>query len=157
MPKLTAIIHTKNDASRIGRLLDSLRACNEVIVIDDNSEDDTLKVAEAHGANVRKCIPGVTPGAYSMEAHNPWILCVLPNESISEALEASLLEWRERKEDENPGYNIRIRLQENDRWTELPPETRLVNREKINWTDQLPPTSSVFDQLEGDLLQFNTP
>jgi len=42
-------------------------------------------------------------------------------------------------------------------WKELAPETRLVNRDKINWTGDLPPTSSVLDQLEGDLLQFSSP
>lgn len=157
MPKLTAIIHAHNDAERLGRLLDSLRPCNEVIVIDDDSTDDTVKVAREHGATVKNGIPGVAPGAYLMDAQNPWILCVLPNESLSEALEASLLEWRERKEDENAGYNVRLRAQQDDTWNALPAETRLVNREKINWTGDLPPTSTVFDELEGELLQFSKP
>jgi glycosyltransferase involved in cell wall biosynthesis len=158
MPKLSALIYTRNDAQRIGRLLDSLRPCSEVVVIDDNSEDDTARIAQEHGAIVKKCIPGVTPGAYTMEAQNCWILCVKPSEALSEALEASLLEWRDdNKADENPGYNLRLRVQENGAWKELAPETRLVNRDKINWTGDLPPTSSVLDQLEGDLLRFSSP
>lgn len=157
MPKFSAIIYTKNDADRIGRLLDSLRPCDEVIVVDDSSEDDTTKIAKEHGASIKTCIPGVTEGAYTMETRHRWVLCIKANEALSEALEASLLEWRETKEDENPGYNMRVRIQENGAWSELAPETRLVNRDKINWTGELPPTSSAFDQLEGDLLRFSSP
>ena len=29
-----------------------------------------------------------------MDASNDWILCVLPNEALSEELEATLLEWK---------------------------------------------------------------
>ena len=43
MPKTTALLHTHNDALRLGRALDSLRPCDEVLVIDEGSEDDTAR------------------------------------------------------------------------------------------------------------------
>ncbi len=45
MPKISAIIHTHNDAQRIGRALGSLRPCDEVLVIDHSSSDETGKIA----------------------------------------------------------------------------------------------------------------
>ena len=43
MPKISALLHTHNDALRLGRVLDSLRPCDEVLVIDEDSEDDTAR------------------------------------------------------------------------------------------------------------------
>ena len=95
MPKITALIHTRNDALRLGRALESLRPCDEVLVVDDASDDDTVKVAHQYGAYVKTAIPGVTPGAYAMDASYDWVLCIEPNEALSEGLEASLIEWKE--------------------------------------------------------------
>ncbi len=94
MPKITALLHTRNDALRLGRALDSLRPCDEVLIIDDNSDDDTVRVARANGAHIKTSTPGVTHGAYAMDASHDWILCLRPTEALSEELEASLLEWK---------------------------------------------------------------
>ena len=51
--KVTAIIPAYNEESRIGDVIHKTRLyVDEVIVIDDFSEDDTLKEAERAGANV---------------------------------------------------------------------------------------------------------
>ena len=52
MPKLTALIRTSNDAVRIGRALESLRPCDEFLIIDDGSNDETARVAREYGARV---------------------------------------------------------------------------------------------------------
>src|SRR3974377_2433443 len=94
MPKITARLHTHNDALRLGRALDSLRPCDEVLIIDDNSEDETQRIAHENGVKFKTALPGVAPGAYAMDASHDWILCVLPNEALSDELEASLHEWK---------------------------------------------------------------
>jgi glycosyltransferase involved in cell wall biosynthesis len=58
VPDLAVIIPARNEASRLGACLDSIRdaleyaevADAEVIVVDDHSTDDTSDVARAHGA-----------------------------------------------------------------------------------------------------------
>src|SRR4051812_8890210 len=90
MPKITAIIHTCNDGLRLGRTLDSLRACDQVVVVDHGSTDNTDKIAREHGAEFKKAIAGVDRGTYAVDAKNDWILCVCANESVSEGLEAAL-------------------------------------------------------------------
>ena len=53
---LSVIIPARNEAHQIGRLLQSLhqqhRLPQEIIVVDDNSEDATAQVAREHGARV---------------------------------------------------------------------------------------------------------
>jgi glycosyltransferase involved in cell wall biosynthesis len=158
MPKFTALLHTHNDALRLGRTLDSLRPCDEVLVIDEDSEDDTERIAREHGAHFKKAIPGVTPGAYAMDAEHEWILCLRPNESLSDDLEAALLEWKEREVDAGIAcFGIPIRQENGAGWKKLPPEVRLVNRTRMNWVGDMPPEQACDAILGGDLLSFQQP
>jgi glycosyltransferase involved in cell wall biosynthesis len=50
--KLSAIIITRNEAHNIAACLDSLAFCDERIVVDSGSSDDTVKIAEGKGARV---------------------------------------------------------------------------------------------------------
>jgi len=158
MPKLTALLRTHNDALYLGRALQSLRPCDEVLIIDDCSEDDTAKVAREYGAVIKAAIPGVSPGAYAMDAEHEWILCVRPNESLSDGLEAALLEWKA----EDPGatvfcYSVPIREQNGEGWQDCPPEVRLVNRKMVNWIGDMPPAQDGCATMPGELLCFHHP
>lgn len=52
MPRLSAIIITKDEAANIGGCLDSLAFCDERIVVDAASSDGTLLIAKEKGARV---------------------------------------------------------------------------------------------------------
>ena len=155
MPKITALIHVCNDELHLGRALDSLRACDEIVVVNHGSNDETLKVAREHGARVVKGVQGVARGVYVQDARNDWILCLLPLEAMAEELEASLLEWKggEPAQDQI-GYNMRIREQNGAGWHLLSPELRLVNRKQINWIDDLPPQAPDAPTLQGHILRI---
>ena len=158
MPKLTALLLTHNDALRLGRALDSLRPCDEVLVVDEQSDDDTEKVAREHGVVFKAAIPGVTGGAYAMDATHEWILCLRPNESLSDDLEASLLEWKEKELDDSVTcYSVGLREEGGDGWESRPPEVRLVNRNKFNWTGDMPPNELCGGTLKGEVLSFRQP
>ena len=50
---LSGVVITMNEADRIGRCIESLRAvCDEVIVLDSGSSDDTVAIARRLGAHV---------------------------------------------------------------------------------------------------------
>ena len=158
MPKITALLCTRNDALRLGRALDSLRPCDEVLIIDDNSEDDTVRVARENGAHIETMIPGVTQGAYAMDASHDWILCLRPTEALSDELEASLLEWK--GQDPPPTLaccTLTLREQSNGAWHKLEPEVRLINRRLLNWVGEFPPIGDCDITLKGDLLRFRHP
>ncbi len=157
MPKITAFIHSENDAPRIGRLLDSLRPCDEVLIIDNGSQDDTPKIAREHGATVKTAVSGVAPGAYLVDARHDWLLCLRPSEALSEGLEAALFEWKDQDPGESVGFSVAVREESPSGWKRCPPEMRLVNRNRINWTANLPPNEPNAKVLAGDLIRFSTP
>ena len=70
--KISALIHTCDNAGSLGRALDSLRPCDEVIIVDHGSRDETVKVAKEHGAKVINAVPGVSTGAYAQNTRHCW-------------------------------------------------------------------------------------
>jgi|SRR5947209_10616594 len=158
MPKISAILHTHNDEQRIARALESLRACNEIVVIDHDSSDQTAEVARRHGAQVKPSVPGVQPGAYVNDLQNDWVLCLQPNEAISEALEASLFEWKQEEvPQEIVGYSVAVREETENGWRNDGQHLRLANRKRINWPERLPPVNGDGHVLAGELLRFSKP
>lgn len=155
MPKLTALVHVRNHERSLGRALESLRSCDEVLVVDHGSSDDSLKVAREHGARIIAGVSGVDHGAYAQDASHDWIICLLPSESVAEELEASLLEWKQSDAvPDVPGYNVVIREQNGTKWKFLPAELRLANRKKINWTGDCPASAPDAPSLTGHLLRI---
>jgi hypothetical protein len=163
MAKITALIHTCNDGERIGRALESLRACDEVLVVDHDSGDDTVERAREYGAAVTAAAPGVPTGSAAIEVSHDWVLCLLPTEAVSEAMEATLFEWKDRTEarpDEAGAQNsfaFPLRAETADGWQELGTHTRLVHRKHKNWTGSLPADDPGAQVLAGHLLRFSKP
>lgn len=75
---LSGVVIAKNEADRIGRCLQSMRAvCAEMLVLDCGSDDDTVEVARAAGARVE---------------HQDWLgFAAQKNEAISRAVQPWLL------------------------------------------------------------------
>ena len=155
MPPISAILHTSNDARTLGRALESLRSCDEMLVMDHGSSDDTHKIAREYGARVEPASSPQDSGA--VHAAHDWILCVLPSEALSESLEASILEWKQEGPGEAAAYALALRTETVDGWTHSPPEVRLVHRRKLRWTGALPPNTGDALSLCGDLLRFRDP
>ena len=155
MPRLTALLHTANDARRIGRALDSLRCCDELLVVDHDSADATIRIARQHGARVEPAASATDSGA-ALAAHD-WVLCLLPSEALSESLEATLLEWKQEDPGDALAYALALRQETVNGWQHCAPEVRLVHRRKISWSGALPPSRADALSLCGDLLRFADP
>jgi glycosyltransferase involved in cell wall biosynthesis len=152
--KISALIHTYNNERTLGRTLESLHAVDEIVVVDHQSTDKTVKVAKQYGSRVIKAVAGVDRGAYTVDCKYDWILCVLPNETMSEALEASIFEWKRGGPFDGNGFLVNLRKQSGDDWQPLGPQMRIADRNKINWQDLFPSPTGKVHELGGDLLRF---
>ena len=154
MPKITGFLHAENDASHIERALESLKVCDELIVIDEGSKDETEKLARSFGATVKKAISGVSTGAYVMDGRHDWVLVLRPNEELNEELIETLENWKQADHEES-GFAFEVAERKGeDGWCKHVAEMRLVNRKKINWVGELPPNNTMALKLPGDILRY---
>jgi glycosyltransferase involved in cell wall biosynthesis len=86
------MLHTKNDALRLGRALEMLLPCSEILVVDHDSADGTRRIAREYGARIVNA-DSSNSNSYLALARHDWVLCMQPGESITEGLQASLFEW----------------------------------------------------------------
>lgn len=90
MPRLSAIIIAKNEAAHIADCLDSLVFCDERVVLDGGSADDTVALAQAHGARVVSAPDwqgfGPQKNLALSQATGDWVLSLDADERVSPAL-----------------------------------------------------------------------
>lgn len=99
--KISAIILAKNEAVRMGKCLESLAWADERIVIDNDSTDDTAKIAKKLGAKVINSSDKSFAGRRNLglkEAKGDWILYVDADEIVSEELKKQIVSVIENKQ-----------------------------------------------------------
>ena len=167
MAWITALLFTHNDALRLGRTLETLYACDQILVVDQDSQDATVRVARQYGARVLEARPGASPADYvravpSTGANSRWILCLDARESLTEKLAASLFEWKSEslqgKARTAPAYSVFLREETSEGWVAVPAaQTRLVPLAWNAWKGMLPAQEGGAIVLEGELLRFVFP
>ena len=94
MPKISAVIITKNEERNIGRCLDSLKGIvDEILVVDSFSEDRTREISEKAGAKfVEQQWMGysATKNWANDQAEGPYILSLDADEALSSELRNSI-------------------------------------------------------------------
>jgi hypothetical protein len=156
MPKFTAFVFAhEDDTVHLDRALESLKVANDVLLINADRSPEIKRIGRKHHAREKNGIPGVTPGAYAMDAFHQWVLVLRPFEALSNELIRSLQEWRKRKKDESQGYCFGVLEQEGHKWRNRVPEFRLANRKYVNWIGELPENGNA-PVLPGPLLRYET-
>jgi len=170
MDPLSAVIITRNEARNIGRCLKALEGvCEELVVVDAESTDDTRGIAERHGARV--VVRAWTD--YSDQknhanglATHPYVLSLDADEELSPALRASILAAKQ--EGFRGAYSMHRLTNYCGTWVRHGgwyPDTkvRLFDRRTTHWagahvheTLELAPGTTV-TFLEGDLLHYSYP
>lgn len=83
---ISAVVLTKNNQDTIARCLDSLSWCDEIVVIDDDSTDETRTIAKRHGARVIRhplCNDFASQRNVGLErAKGEWVLFVDSDEAV---------------------------------------------------------------------------
>jgi glycosyltransferase involved in cell wall biosynthesis len=91
--KITATIITLNEERNVARAIESLRCCDEILIVDSGSTDRTVELAEKLGVRVLEAgwLGYAAQKNWAAEhAGNEWILSLDADEALSEALEAEI-------------------------------------------------------------------
>jgi glycosyltransferase involved in cell wall biosynthesis len=158
MRLITALLHTSNDALRLGRCLETLHPCDEILIIDHGSSDNTLRIAREYGAKIVVGGQLTHPSATSADSTG-WFLCMSSRESLTEALAGSLFEWKLSRGNVSTeeAFSILLREERSNGWFENPEaQTRLVPRQWIHWSGRWPVAAQP-TLLEGRVLRFRFP
>lgn len=105
---LSVVILTKNEAGRIRDCLQSVAWADEIVVVDDESTDETVRIAESLGARVltRKMdLEGRHRNWAAAQARHEWVLSLDADERVTPELRSEISELLRRGPECN-GYTI---------------------------------------------------
>jgi glycosyltransferase involved in cell wall biosynthesis len=163
--KITATIITLNEERNIARAIESLRCCDEIVMVDSGSSDRTLELAANLGARIVES-PwygyAKQKNVAAERASNDWILALDADEALSEALEGEI--WNLKKNGpEYDAYTVPRLAQYLGRWilhSGWYPDrkVRLYDRRKAHWIGEYVHENVKVDgrigHLESNLLHF---
>jgi glycosyltransferase involved in cell wall biosynthesis len=169
---LSAVLITLNAGTQISQALESLKFCDDIVVVDSNSTDDTVKIAQQYGARVvQQTWMGFGPQKQFAvaQAKHDWVLCLDADERISPELESSIRAVIQQTQQgllpseiagfEMPRCNFFLGryLRHGEGYPDY--SRRLFNRLKANWSDdavhekvEISMAGTRFEKLQGDLL-----
>ena len=163
--KISAAIITFNEERNIARVVESLRCCDEILVLDSGSNDRTVEIAGKLGARVVEAswqgFAAQKNTATGLATYD-WVLSLDADESLSEALEAEI--WQIKKTGPKfDGYTVPRLAQYLGRWilhSGWYPDRkiRLFNRAKAKWVGEFVHESvrvdGIVGHLQSNLLHF---
>lgn len=163
--KISATIITFNEERNIARVIESLRCCDEILVLDSGSNDRTVEIATKLGARVVEAswhgYAAQKNIAAELAAHD-WILSLDADESLSEALEAEIWHIKKSGPTQN-GYTMPRLAQYLGRWIlhggwYPDRKVRLFDRRKAKWVGEFVHESVTVEgsvgHLQSNLLHF---
>jgi glycosyltransferase involved in cell wall biosynthesis len=118
--KISAVVHTYNEERNLPDCLASLAGCDEIVVVDNESTDQTVKIAQAAGARVatfsgRHGYPEPARAFGLTQLTGDWVLIVDADERVTPELRAELMKVKDDPAALN-GYWIPIRNHHFGRW-----------------------------------------
>lgn len=166
---LSIVIIAKNEERRLPDCLKSVAWAKEVIVIDDDSRDETQKIAEQAGGKVYQRtmdIEGRQRNFGFDKAGQPWILTLDADERVSPELAEEIAAEIKRREEEVDlvGFAIPIKTFIGTRWIRgagyYPArKTRLFRKGKFRYEEAGVHPRALYDgkivELNGDIIHYS--
>lgn len=158
MTRLSGTIVTLDEERKIARAIESMRCCDEIVVVDSGSVDRTRDIAQSLGARVIEQ-PWLGYAAQknfaAQQASSDWILSLDADEALSENLEAAIWEWK-RDGARYDAYSMPRMAQYMGRWIlhcgwYPDRKVRLYNRTKARWTGEFVHESVTVEGAVGAL------
>jgi len=163
--KITATIIALNEERNIARAVESLRCCDEILIVDSGSIDRTVELAQNLGVRVIEAGwrgYAAQKNWAAEQATHEWILSIDADEALSEALEAEI--WRLKKSGpRHDAYTMPRLARYLGRWilhSGWYPDrkVRLYDRRKAKWVGEFVhesvKVSGRVGHLESNILHF---
>lgn len=166
---ITIVIIAKNEEKRLPDCLASVSWAQEIVVVDDESTDATVAIAEKAGAKVfqRKMDrEGPHRNFAIAQGTQEWILSLDADERVTPELYESLKVMLAKTNDPYVCYNMPVRTFIGDLFLDgaghyPAPKTRVYRKGKFSYKDEQvhPPVSyeGSCGSLTGDILHFTAP
>lgn len=94
--KISAVLIVKNEEKKIRRCLESIKWCDEIIVVDQSSTDKTVDIAKEYTDKIftveEKLICEPDRKFAVSQAENEWVLLLDADEVVDESLKTEILE-----------------------------------------------------------------
>jgi glycosyltransferase involved in cell wall biosynthesis len=159
--RISAVIIAKNEESRIAKCIDALSFCDEIIVIDNGSNDGTVRIAKQRNAVVYSFHGDDFAAIRNFareKTHGQWLLYVDSDEMVSTELAKSILSATGPNKSDGPGSYVIVRknFYFGNEWPSTENMLRLFRRDGfLGWTGRLHESANVKGKpgtLEGYLI-----
>lgn len=161
--KISAVVIAKNAEKLIVDCLESIKFCDEVIVIDSGSKDKTVQIAKRMGARIFE----ISNSDFSemrnlglQKAVGEWILYVDTDERINKELESDIKNQISKNQNEYSAFRIKRKnfYYGNHEWPYIEKLERLFKKEKLKgWYGKIHESPSVDGKIgivDGFLLHY---
>ncbi len=165
--QITIAIMAKNEEKRIRPCLDSVAWADEILIVDDESTDQTVKIATSYGA---RCIPrkldieGRHRNFLYAQARNEWVLSLDADEHVTPELAKEITEVIQKNDPKYAGYAIPMKIFIGTRWIKAAgyyPSARLkmFRRDKFKYEEASVHPRVFLDgqcgRLQGELMHYS--
>jgi glycosyltransferase involved in cell wall biosynthesis len=143
---VSAIVLARNEEQNLPRCLRALRSCDEIIVVDDDSTDRTVALAESCGARVvaHKLASFAEQRNWAMQeagARNEWVLHLDADEVVTAELAAEIRERLAQVAADVAGFHLARKTMLGEQWLRFSATypvyvLRLVRRERVRYVQQ---------------------
>ena len=142
MNKISCVIITLNEEDNIRKCLQSVSWCDEIVLVDSGSTDNTIEIAKGFGAKIfTKELNGFgEQKRYAVSlASNDWIFSIDADEVVTDDLRESIIKRLNSSEALPAGFSVQRRLCFLEREFKYGKEgneflVRLFNRQRGNFT-----------------------
>ncbi len=163
---LSVVVLAKNEESRIGKCLDSVKWADEIILLDDESTDKTIEIAQTYNATIlrRKMdVEGTHRNWAYAQAKNEWVLSLDSDERVTPKLKEEIIKVLAGNPQE-AGFTIPRKNHIGDYWVRFggwypSPQLRLFRKDKFRYEAvQVHPRAfldGACGHLKADMLHYS--
>ena len=163
---LSVVVLTKNEQERIGRCLESAKWADEIIVVDDESMDNTVEIVRKYTDRIlvrRMDVEGRHRNWAYAQAKNLWVLSLDADEIITPELKEGITMVLKNNPKEN-GFTIPRRNYIGDYWVRYggwypSPQLKLFRKDKFRYEEVAVHPRAFMDEpcghLKSDLIHFS--